>query len=409
MFKNNLYLQFRDNEYVDDAQALAASLPITSDYEKRTSSFNNEMLNKISRSKNFGKKNLGIGNMNGGGRRRGILGNGLFGGGLRGRNSLGGLSSMRNALDIRNLDRNSLTSATLENLAATKQGIENLDLNPNVMSDNSFNSDDEPEIFMENKNLSETGSNPINNINSNGNRGRNSFGTLSRNRFGVNNLGGTRLGGRLFSSNIPLRGNLPNSRFDDDSSIRRMDKFKGEVIDDKNHDDQIVDDNISRDNLNGNRIGGTDLVSARFGNNRGTLFGAKNTGRQIDNSNNFSGSISQNDNVEENNANSKNIFVADPQVENSDVDNNFNSGGLVRSLSSGSLGRGGLGMGRSTLLGSRGRGRGLSLSIDASMKVLRQALLFKSAMLKQRQQLSRARENNKYLQTIGKRSVKEER
>ncbi|KAF2355033.1 Corticotropin-releasing factor [Trinorchestia longiramus] len=55
--------------------------------------------------------------------------------------------------------------------------------------------------------------------------------------------------------------------------------------------------------------------------------------------------------------------------------------------------------------GMGGRGRGLSLSIDASMQVLRQALLFKSAMLKQRQQLSRARQNQEFLQTIGKRSA----
>ncbi|XP_018022802.1 uncharacterized protein LOC108678823 [Hyalella azteca] len=56
--------------------------------------------------------------------------------------------------------------------------------------------------------------------------------------------------------------------------------------------------------------------------------------------------------------------------------------------------------------GMRGQGRGLSLSIDASMQVLRQALLFKSALLRQRQQLSRARQNQEFLQTIGKRSVR---
>lgn len=87
------------------------------------------------------------------------------------------------------------------------------------------------------------------------------------------------------------------------------------------------------------------------------------------------------------------------------------SSGRSSGLSSSGLGGGG-GLGNypsRSLIGSTAgnwpRGRSLSLSIDASMKVLRQALLFKSAQLRQQQQMSRARQNHEYLQTIGKRSA----
>ena len=88
--------------------------------------------------------------------------------------------------------------------------------------------------------------------------------------------------------------------------------------------------------------------------------------------------------------------------------NNLGGGNtLSRGLSSSLLGRG-RGLTGATSLsgpGGLGRGRSLSLSIDASMKVLRQALLFRSALLKQREQMSRARQNQEILQTIGKRSA----
>ena len=48
-----------------------------------------------------------------------------------------------------------------------------------------------------------------------------------------------------------------------------------------------------------------------------------------------------------------------------------------------------------------GNSEGLSLSIDAPMNALRRALLFQSALLKQRNQMSRARQNHQFLQTIG--------
>nr|WLV89614.1 diuretic-hormone-44 [Gecarcinus lateralis] len=54
---------------------------------------------------------------------------------------------------------------------------------------------------------------------------------------------------------------------------------------------------------------------------------------------------------------------------------------------------------------SRRRSSGLSLSIDASMKVLREALYLEIARKKQRQQLQRAQHNKALLNTIGKRDV----
>ena len=51
------------------------------------------------------------------------------------------------------------------------------------------------------------------------------------------------------------------------------------------------------------------------------------------------------------------------------------------------------------------RGSGLSLSIDASLKVLREALYLEIARKKQQQHMARARHNNQLLETIGKRSV----
>lgn len=54
---------------------------------------------------------------------------------------------------------------------------------------------------------------------------------------------------------------------------------------------------------------------------------------------------------------------------------------------------------------SRRRTSGLSLSIDASMKVLREALYLEMARKKQRQQMQRARHNQALLTTIGKRDV----
>ncbi|XP_063847736.1 basic-leucine zipper transcription factor A-like [Scylla paramamosain] len=54
---------------------------------------------------------------------------------------------------------------------------------------------------------------------------------------------------------------------------------------------------------------------------------------------------------------------------------------------------------------SRRRNSGLSLSIDASMKVLREALYLEIARKKQRQQLQRAQHNKALLNTIGKRDV----
>ncbi|KAK4294621.1 hypothetical protein Pmani_032767 [Petrolisthes manimaculis] len=51
------------------------------------------------------------------------------------------------------------------------------------------------------------------------------------------------------------------------------------------------------------------------------------------------------------------------------------------------------------------RRSGLSLSIDASMKVLREALYLEIARKKQRQQLQRAQHNKALLNTIGKRDV----
>lgn len=53
----------------------------------------------------------------------------------------------------------------------------------------------------------------------------------------------------------------------------------------------------------------------------------------------------------------------------------------------------------------RRRTSGLSLSIDASMKVLRQALYLEMARKKQRQHLQRAQHNQKLLNDIGKRDV----
>lgn len=47
----------------------------------------------------------------------------------------------------------------------------------------------------------------------------------------------------------------------------------------------------------------------------------------------------------------------------------------------------------------------MSLSIDASMKVLREALYLEIARKKQRQQLQRAQHNKALLNTIGKRDV----
>ncbi|XP_069157535.1 uncharacterized protein [Procambarus clarkii] len=58
---------------------------------------------------------------------------------------------------------------------------------------------------------------------------------------------------------------------------------------------------------------------------------------------------------------------------------------------------------------TKGPGRrgtsGLSLSIDASMKVLRQALYLEMARKKQRQQMQRVQHNQKLLNDIGKRDV----
>ncbi|KAK3868204.1 hypothetical protein Pcinc_026392 [Petrolisthes cinctipes] len=51
------------------------------------------------------------------------------------------------------------------------------------------------------------------------------------------------------------------------------------------------------------------------------------------------------------------------------------------------------------------RRSGLSLSIDASMKVLREALYLEIARKKQRQQLQRAQHNKALLNSIGKRDV----
>ncbi|XP_047472983.1 uncharacterized protein LOC125027893 [Penaeus chinensis] len=57
---------------------------------------------------------------------------------------------------------------------------------------------------------------------------------------------------------------------------------------------------------------------------------------------------------------------------------------------------------------SRRRASGLSLSIDASMKVLREALYLEIARKKQRQQMQRARQNQALLTTIGKRDVQKQ-
>ncbi|XP_068211253.1 uncharacterized protein [Palaemon carinicauda] len=57
---------------------------------------------------------------------------------------------------------------------------------------------------------------------------------------------------------------------------------------------------------------------------------------------------------------------------------------------------------------SRRRSSGLSLSIDASMKVLREALYLEMARKKQRQQMQRARHNQELLTTIGKRDVQQQ-
>ncbi|XP_071538328.1 uncharacterized protein Dh44 isoform X1 [Panulirus ornatus] len=54
---------------------------------------------------------------------------------------------------------------------------------------------------------------------------------------------------------------------------------------------------------------------------------------------------------------------------------------------------------------SRRRNSGLSLSIDASMKVLREALYLEIARKKQRQQMQRAQHNKALLNSIGKRDV----
>ncbi|XP_042215556.1 uncharacterized protein LOC121861710 [Homarus americanus] len=54
---------------------------------------------------------------------------------------------------------------------------------------------------------------------------------------------------------------------------------------------------------------------------------------------------------------------------------------------------------------SRRRASGLSLSIDASMKVLREALYMEIIRKKQRQQMQRAQHNQKLLNSIGKRDV----
>ncbi|XP_069982876.1 uncharacterized protein [Penaeus vannamei] len=57
---------------------------------------------------------------------------------------------------------------------------------------------------------------------------------------------------------------------------------------------------------------------------------------------------------------------------------------------------------------SRRRASGLSLSIDASMKVLREALYLEIARKKQRQQMQRARQNQELLTSIGKRDVQKQ-
>ncbi|XP_064101482.1 uncharacterized protein LOC135212068 [Macrobrachium nipponense] len=57
---------------------------------------------------------------------------------------------------------------------------------------------------------------------------------------------------------------------------------------------------------------------------------------------------------------------------------------------------------------SRRRSSGLSLSIDASMKVLREALYLEMARKKQRQQMQRARHNQELLTSIGKRDVQQQ-
>ncbi|XP_076035125.1 uncharacterized protein LOC143021475 [Oratosquilla oratoria] len=53
----------------------------------------------------------------------------------------------------------------------------------------------------------------------------------------------------------------------------------------------------------------------------------------------------------------------------------------------------------------RGRTNGLSLSIDSSMKVLRDALYLEIARKKQREQLRVAQQNREFLHSIGKRAV----
>ena len=65
----------------------------------------------------------------------------------------------------------------------------------------------------------------------------------------------------------------------------------------------------------------------------------------------------------------------------------------LSSLSGHGRGRGGV--------SSLRRGAGLSLSIDASLKVLREALYLEIARKKQQENIARARQNKQILETIG--------
>ena len=109
----------------------------------------------------------------------------------------------------------------------------------------------------------------------------------------------------------------------------------------------------------------------------------------------MNGDYNDNDEVEEeagktsNKLLSYNDRIKDPQYAKDAYDENSSSN-LLKSFGS----KGGPTSGS--------KGGSLSLSIDAPMNVLRRALLFQSAVLRQRAQMSRARQNQEYLQTIGK-------
>lgn len=378
---------------MDEAASLAAGAPYQEDLVKRTDALQNNRNFKKFQNKILGKKNLGIDTLGSGNNGRGLLGKGLLG-----RNNFGS-SLLKSSLGGAGFGRLSHGNSE-EKIPEVNQEINNNRVDQELLDGHSFDSS-----VPDENNLGRPASIPVDNSsNGLGFRGRTNLGSLlNRKITGSKVVGLNALGSRLLIPTNMNAGNFRKHNFDDN------DNGKEKLFDASNLDNQIANSNIGNGVYNLNRMGSSSLLNSRLRNNQAQLLGIEKSDSNLDSSESIGKDSASMDNVHDNELSNGNIFDHEPV--GGPLNDNVNTGGLVRSLSSGGLGRGSLSLGRSSLLGTGvsnypgGRGRGLSLSIDASMKVLRQALLFKSALLKQREQLSRARENHEYLQSIGKRSI----